>query len=220
MTIASTSWAGANLGAVAYPRKLLGPEEEIVEDLRPHWWYLVKPVLVLVAALAIGIALLAWNNVEVLDWAGGLVVLVALGFFVWKYLEWISTNFTVTTDRVIFRSGVLSKSGIEIPLERINTVFFNQSLFERLIRAGDLIIESAGESGQSHFSDIRNPTLVQAEIYRQMEDNENRKFDRINRPAATLSVPEQIEKLDELRQRGVLSQQEFEAKKADLLGRM
>ena len=205
---------------MAYPRKLLGAEEEIVEDLRPHWWFLVKPVAALVVAIALGVALLAWNNVEVLDWVGGLVVLAALGFFVYRYLQWVSTNFTVTTDRVIYRSGVLSKSGIEIPLERINTVFFNQSLFERMIRAGDLKIESAGESGQSEFADIRNPTQVQAEIYRQMEDNENRKFDRINRPAAALSVPEQIEKLDELRQRGVLSQQEFDAKKADLLGRM
>ncbi len=205
---------------MAYPRKLLGPNEEIVEDLRPHWWFLVKPVLGLVLALGIGIALLAWNNVEVLDWVGGLVVLLALGFFVYKYLQWISTNFTVTTDRVIYRSGVLTKSGIEIPLERVNTVFFNQTIFERMIRAGDLAIESAGETGRSEFSDIRNPTLVQAEIYKQMEDNENRKFDRINRPAAELSVVEQIDKLDELRQRGVLSQQEFDAKKADLLGRM
>jgi len=205
---------------VAYPRKLLGPEEEIVKDLRPHWWYLVKPVLALVVAIAVGVALLAWNDVEVLDWVGGFVVLLALGFFVYKYLQWVSTNFTVTTDRVIYRSGVLSKSGIEIPLERINTVFFNQSIFERMIRAGDLAIESAGETGRSEFSDIRHPTLVQAEIYKQMEDNENRKFDRINRPAATMSIPEQIEKLDELRQRGVLSQQEFDAKKADLLGRM
>jgi uncharacterized membrane protein YdbT with pleckstrin-like domain len=205
---------------VAYPRKLLGPNEEIVEDLRPHWWFLVRPVLGLVITIAIGIALLGWNDVEVLDWVGGILVLLALGYFVYKYVQWISTNFTVTTDRVIYRSGVLTKSGIEIPLERINTVFFNQTIFERLIRAGDLAIESAGETGRSEFSDIRHPTLVQAEIYKQMEDNENRKFDRINRPAAELSVVEQIEKLDELRQRGVLSQQEFDAKKADLLGRM
>ena len=205
---------------MAYPRKLLGPNEEIVEDLRPHWWFLVRPVLGLVIAIAIGIALLGWNDVEVLDWVGGILVLLSLGYFVYKYLQWISTNFTVTTDRVIYRSGVLTKSGIEIPLERINTVFFNQTIFERLIRAGDLAIESAGETGRSEFSDIRHPTLVQAEIYKQMEDNENRKFDRINRPAAELSVVEQIEKLDELRQRGVLSQQEFDAKKADLLGRM
>ena len=94
---------------MAYPRKLLGPEEEIVEDLRPHWWYLVKPVLALVVAIAVGVALLAWNDVEVLDWVGGFVVLLALGFFVYKYLQWVSTNFTVTTDRVIYRSGVLSK---------------------------------------------------------------------------------------------------------------
>jgi len=117
---------------------------------------------------------------------------------------------------------VLAKHGIEIPLERVNTVFFSQSVFERIVGSGDLVIESAGEMGRQDFSNVRKPSAVQNEIHRQMEDNENRKFDRRGPqvPAAGPSIPEQIQQLDALRQQGVLTDAEFQAKKADLLDRM
>ncbi len=91
-----------------------------------------------------------------------------------RYLRWATTHFVLTTDRLIFRSGVLSKLSREIPLERVNDVTFSQSLWERLIGAGDLFIESAGERGQSVFQDIPKPEAVQVEIYRQMEANGQR----------------------------------------------
>ena len=104
----------------------------------------------------------------------------------WTYLKWVTTNFVITTDRLIYRHGVLSKHGIEIPLERVNTVFFSQSILERMVGSGDLVIESAGELGRQNFSNVRKPSAVQNEIHKQMEANENRKFDRVNaapRPA-------------------------------------
>jgi len=131
---------------------------------------------------------------------------------------------------VISRTGIVSKEGIEIPLDRINTVFFNQSIFERMIGAGDLGIESAGEGGRQEFSDIRKPSLVQNEIYRQVEGLEDRRLRRLGEaasasapaaaPAPELSIPEQIEKLDQLRRQGVVTDEEFEAKKRELLDRM
>jgi uncharacterized membrane protein YdbT with pleckstrin-like domain len=137
----------------------------------------------------------------------------------------------VTTERVISRAGVVAKQGIEIPLDRINTVFFNQTLFERLIGAGDLGIESAGEGGRQTFTNIRKPNLVQNEIYRQKEGYEGRRLRKLSstvtgaeRPAESAppvaSIPEQIEKLDQLRRQGVLTDQEFETKKRELLDRM
>ena len=115
----------------------------------------------------------------------------------------------------------------EIPLERINTVFFRQSLFERLLGAGELVVESAGEMGQQAFGNVRKPLNVQNEIYRQMEGNENRKFDRVGRnlgagggEPSSLSIPDQIERLADLRSKGIISDAEFEAKKTDLLKRM
>ncbi len=86
-----------------------------------------------------------------------------------KYLEWNFTHFVVTDDRVIYRTGVLAKRGVEIPMERINNINFHQGMFERFIGAGDLDIESAGKDGQSHFDDVWHPDGVQQELYRQME---------------------------------------------------
>ena len=205
-----------------YPQKLLNDSESVVLDLRPHWWFLVPRLALQLLVLAVALMVLVRVDNSAVQILMGIGVLVALVYFGLRYAEWATTNFVVTTDRVIYRSGVLAKSGIEIPLERINTVVFKQRLFERMLGAGDLEIESAGDT-PSHFSDIRKPDVVQAEIYRQMEANENRKFDRLGghveklNMGATLSVAEQLEKLEDLRAKGVISDEEFQAHKADLL---
>ena len=79
----------------------------------------------------------------------------------YRYLTWATINFVITSDRVIYRSGLIAKHGIEIPLERVNNVSFRQGIFERMIGAGDLLIESGGEDGQQRFTDIRDPERVQ-----------------------------------------------------------
>jgi uncharacterized membrane protein YdbT with pleckstrin-like domain len=224
---------------VAFPRKLLHGNEEIVLDLRPHPWFLAEPFFAVFGAVILGGLVIAYINGsgfvwDVLRWGGVGLLAVCLVWFVIRYLKWITTNFVVTTDRLIFRSGLIAKQGVEIPLERINTVFFHQGVFERMIGAGDLSIESGGEFGLQKFSDIRKPSEVQNEIYRQMEANENRKFDRIGAnidgtiasatgsaaAAAAASIPEQIERLDDLRRKGLITEDEFAAKKAELLDRM
>jgi uncharacterized membrane protein YdbT with pleckstrin-like domain len=205
---------------VPFSSKLLNQGEDVVLDLHPHWVYFLKSGLVFLAALALGIFLLAigWEGATLA--ASGVLLLIALGWAVFTYLRWVTTNFVVTTDRLIYRHGILSKHGIEIPLERVNTVFFSQSILERMVGSGDLVIESAGEMGRQDFSNVRKPSAVQNEIHKQMEANENRKFDRVAAPRGGDSIPEQIAQLDDLRQRGVLSQAEFEQKKQQLLDRM
>lgn len=222
-----TALSRSSLYYVSYPNEHLHEHEQVVLDLRPHWWFFAKQVFTLVAAIVLGIVVLAFANVQALNLIVGLVIVGALIWFGLRYVVWTTTNFVVTTDRLISRTGVLSRQGIEIPLERINTVFFRQNLFERMIGAGDLEIESASEEGSSVFNDIRRPIDVQNEIYHQMEANENRKFDRVgkNFPAQSVanvpeSIPDQIAKLDELRKRGALSDLEFQQKKEDLLRRM
>lgn len=207
---------------MAFSPDQLNHNEEVVLDLRPHWWFFAKHILAVLAAIIIGIVALAFGAPGWLSLAIGVLILASLVWFGMRYVVWTTTNFVVTTDRLIVRNGVLSREGIEIPLERVNTVFFRQSLFERIIRSGDLTIESASEMGNQKFTDIRRPLNVQNEIYRQMEANENRKFDRVgnNLAPAAPSIPDQIRQLDELRQQGVLSDVEFDAKKRELLDRM
>ncbi len=216
-----------------FPRKLLNAGEEVVIDIRPHWLFLVPSGAAFVAALVLGIAVLMWDPSGALKTIVfvlvGLVLLLALGFFGVRYAKWATTNFVLTGDRIISRHGVLSKSGIEIPLQRVNTVFFKQSVFERMVGAGDLTIESAGERGSETFGDIRRPAEVQREIYVQMEENSNRDYRRMGQYVADAqggagaagagrSVAEELEKLDELRRRGVLDEDEFQRQKAKLLG--
>lgn len=202
-----------------FPRRLLNEEEEIVLDLRPHWWFLSGPAFWAVVATA-ATAVVAMFNLPDWLWLAGLAALgVTLLWLLVRVLRWTTTNFVVTTDRLIFRSGVLAKRGKEIPLERINDISFNQTIFERVLRSGDLLIESGGERGQQHFTDIPKPSRVQNEIYRQIELAQARDADRMA-GRRELSIPEQLEKLDELRQRGVISQAEFDAKKQQLLDRM
>jgi uncharacterized membrane protein YdbT with pleckstrin-like domain len=215
---------------VPFPRKLLNDDEQIVLDLHPHWWFFAPPLLALIGALILGILALATDVHTALQVPVGILVLGLLVWFGWRYLRWITTNFVVTTDRLIYRHGVLSKHGIEIPLDRVNTVFFRQSIFERIVGAGDLVIESASETGRQRFSNVRKPSAVQNEIYRQIEANENRKYDRVGVSAAagtsagqtddTESIPAQIRQLDELRKQGLLTEEEFARKKQQLLDRM
>lgn len=214
---------------MAFDPKLLNNNEEVLLDVRPHWWFIVPQAALVVAAVIVTAVAAALGAPSIVLYILGAAIVGTLLVFGWRYLNWSGVNFVVTTDRLIFRSGVFSKAGIEIPLERINTVFFNTTLFERMVGSGDLTVESAGEGGQQRFDNVRKPQLIQQEIYRAMEINKTQEFSAMAQAhaaasgataQAALSIPEQIEQLDQLRLRGVITEAEFQTKKADLLNRM
>lgn len=205
---------------MAFPSRLLNDGEEIVLDLRPHWSFFALPAIALIASVSLLIALSAARWHEWLQVLAAVITLVALVRFVVRYARWATTNFVVTSDRLIHRRGILAKEGIEIPLERVNTVFFRQSVLERLLRCGELVIESGGERGRQAFSDIPRPSSVQNDIYHQIEGNQGRMSAERDRGSGGLSLVEQLERLERLCRRGVLTRAEFEAEKAQLLERM
>jgi uncharacterized membrane protein YdbT with pleckstrin-like domain len=222
---------------VPYPKKLLNENEEVALDLRPHWWFFSKHIASGIPLFIVVILIIADTHGSVNKWLLLLWAIVAVAWGVWlgfNYLQWNFTHFVVTSDRVIFRTGVLAKRGVEIPMERINNINFHQGMWERVIGAGDLDIESAGKEGQSHFDDVWHPDGVQQELYRQMEANAKKRAGWSNpgmtataatpAPAAggtsAPSVPEQLQQLADLRDRGVITAEEFETKKAQLLERM
>lgn len=175
-------------------------------------------MIALSLAVLIVIAVVAWQ----FAWIGLLCLFIALLGSTGRYLHWRCTDFVVTTDRIAIRQGVLSKHGIEIPLDRVMNISYHQALWERILGTGDLVVESAGESGHQFFSDVANPSGVQNLIYRQAEAYQDRNAS--HGLAASMpvpdSIPEQIEKLAELRRRGILSESEFRSKKQELLDRM
>ena len=204
-----------------FPKKNLNANETIALDMHPHWWYFAEPAWSLLGSIILGIVVLAKTDAGTSARKGlGVLALVLLvGTAIWlviRYMKWLTTNFVITSNRLIFRQGVVGKSGVEIPLERVNNVNFNQSVFERILGAGDLLIESGGEDGQQRFTDIRHPAQVQNLIHAQMEGHFQRRAGYAAAP--TGDVSEQLQRLEGMLQRGTLTQEEFDIQKTRLLG--
>lgn len=209
---------------MAFPRKLLIPGEQLVLELRPH------PVALGLAALGtIGALVLAgWLSTKVFDdgvmqsivWIALIVFLVL--YPLRKLVWWLTSDFVVTSSRVIHREGFIAKRSMEIPLDKINDVRFEQGIFERMVGAGTLVIQSASESGRNEFKFIRHPEEVQRTIYHESEADQTRTVQRATPPpSASSGAPStttELERLADLRARGVLTEEEFQAQKARILG--
>jgi uncharacterized membrane protein YdbT with pleckstrin-like domain len=204
---------------VSFPTKLLNEGEEVVLDLHPHWWFLTAPVVAVLVTLMTTVV--SWNAPapKPLTYALTAVTVLAVLWLLIRYFRWATTSLVLTNHRLVHRSGVLAKSGREIPLDHINDISYRQRIFERLIGAGDVVIESAGQRSQEVFEDLPHPGRIQNEIYRQIEAGKERLAER-SAGRHELSIPEQIEKLDELCRRGVITRAEFDAKKAQMLDRL
>lgn len=200
------------------PRKLLNDYETVAVDLHPHWWYFAPPAATLAGSIILAIIVklrLDGDAERALSVVLLAVIVLSAIWLLIRYIKWANTNFAVTSHRLIYREGVLTKMSVEIPLERVNNVNFHQSIFERIIGAGDLLIESAGESGRQRFADIRNPTRVQSLIHAQIEGKNDRTRAA---PAPGVDIADQLERLEALRDRGSISDDEFEEQKRRLLG--
>jgi membrane protein YdbS with pleckstrin-like domain len=205
-----------------FPRRLLIPDEQLVLDLRPHPIALVMPAVVIIVAFVAAILLGASTTIDWLWWA--LFVLVVVLYPVPKLIAWLTSNFAVTSDRVIHRQGFIAKRSMEIPLEAINDVRFEQGILDRIVGAGTLVISSASEFGRNSFDNIRNPEGVQKVIYEQGEANKKRMYQGSAGgqgspppPPTAPSATTELERLAKLRAEGVLSEEEFQAQKAKIL---
>ncbi len=224
-----------------YPRHLINEGETVALDLHPHWWYFSKHILTgipLFVAL-LGVIALQGNSSNtlkaVVGWGWAILALLWVAWLAIKYVQWQYTHFVVTDDRVIFRTGMLSKHGVEIPLERINNINFHQGIWERIIGAGTLDVQSAGEEGTSQFTDVRHPDGVQQEIYRQMETSGTADAGAgagaIGEAVAKAlrdqagsgggaGLSAKIEELAKLRDQGYITPDEYERRKDALLDKM
>jgi len=164
---------------VAFPSRLLVDDEQVVLDLHPHWKQLLLPSLLLPVVVGVASYLLflvpAGSVRAPLRWAiVAIAVLVLLRFTFWPWVRWQTTNYVLTTRRIVIRRGVLARSGRDIPLTRVNDVSFHHSLLERMLRCGTLTIESAGEHGQVVLPEVPDVEMVQREVYRYVEEESRR----------------------------------------------
>ncbi|MGY4710216.1 PH domain-containing protein [Mycolicibacterium sp. CBM1] len=163
---------------MGYPDNVLAGDEQVVLHRHPHWKRLVGPVLVLLVSTAVAAFVAALINTTTWDPTAKKVLfgvvaaiwVILVGWLtLWRFLSWLTTHFVITDRRVMFRHGLLTRSGIDIPLARINSVEFRHGLLDRMLRTGTLVIESASQD-PLEFHDIPRVERVHSLLYHEVFD--------------------------------------------------
>lgn len=160
---------------MGYPEEVLAPDEELILHTHPHWKMLLGPIATLVVATAVAGFLggLVWRAVDPGIRSVLLIVILAvwLALLAWRcvgpVLSWKTTHFIVTDRRVLVREGIVTHSGIDIPMSRISSVQFRHGLIDRMFGTGELIIGSSSEE-PLEYADIPRVEQVHALLYHQV----------------------------------------------------
>jgi uncharacterized membrane protein YdbT with pleckstrin-like domain len=206
-----------------YLQSLLGEQEKIILSTHQHWFVLFKSILfkiivtiiIAAAVTVVWLFLLSKNPLAVL---GYLILLIPLVSLLHDFLLWINQDYIVTNMRVIQLSGIVNKNVTDSSLEKVNDVKMSQSFWGRIFDFGDVEILTGSELGVNLFKTIGNPVRFKTSMLNAKEKLEG----RFVQPdiVASPDVPALIEKLDKLRQQGIISESEFQNKKSDLLRKM
>jgi len=214
---------------------------------------LILPITAMILVAGIWGALMWFrNDSNFADiWTGLMWILffvVIAGWLIYPILRWYFQHFILTDRRLVLHEGILSKRSIDLPLDQVNDIRFKQNPFERVLRYGDIVIESAAEYGQQPFTNIGNPEEIKKLILQQRHILEEEQARRQSRdmaseigkamqtgaapaaPAQTapqpsgkgdeLEVVEGLKKLADLRQSGALSEEEFQRAKKELMDKL
>ncbi len=209
-----------------YVEQLLGQNEEVVLVARQSWVVLLREALLdlVLALIAIGITLVALGLPVLMPfgWLVALLLLFPLGRFVVKFIDWSNREYIVTNRRVIQVEGTINKNVIDSSLEKVNDVRMVQSVVGRMLNYGDVEILTASELGKNLFQRISDPIKFKTAM---LNEKEKLGFDEIpssNAPAAPqpADVPALIASLSALRKEGLITEEEFQKKKAELLARI
>ncbi|GAA4745712.1 PH domain-containing protein [Modestobacter marinus] len=165
---------------MAYPDKVLGADEEVERHLHPHWLTVFWPIvafLVLVGLASFGAAIVPAGDQQGLYRlvVVGVAVVLAVFLVVAPLLRWRTTHYVLTTHRLLYRVGILSRHGRDIGLSRITDVSFRQTLWERLVNSGTVSIETAGEGGPTVFRAVPDSEGVQQLLNQLVEEDADRR---------------------------------------------
>lgn len=207
-----------------YIQNLMGKSEKILLVTRQHWFVLSSTIIAEILIILIIIAI-ATTVAITTPLVGLLAAIIAVGLslipvvsMIRDILIWYNRQYIVTNRRVIQISGVINKNVVDSSLEKVNDVKMSQSFFGRIFDYGNVEILTASELGVNQFQRIGDPVHFKIAM---LNAKEKLGFDENNiRHKSAEDVPSLIAKLDELRKQGIVSEDEFKAKKAELLAKM
>lgn len=227
-----------------YPKKQLLADETIIFDVHHHKVVLIRSLAPALVFLAAWLACLSLVGFFRKGWAllvGALLLAALLGWFCYRLLQWTHANFVLTDRRLVYQSGVLSRRSREIQLSRVTDVSLTQSVPDHLLGGGDLAVLIAGDSRPLPFVSMPRPFKLKAAILQQThtiaggtDDLEHRVARAVakaqptgefaplppERPPVYSEIVDQIDRLDAMRERGTIDEQEFRRAKQVLLDKL
>jgi uncharacterized membrane protein YdbT with pleckstrin-like domain len=216
---------------MGYLEGLMGEKEKIVDKERQHWTLIAGQLVLWVVVSLIILVLTAVLTVATPVDGLALVLLLVLIFPFWKIavalLNWWNEQYVITNRRVIQLEGIINKHSIDSSLEKVNDVVLTQSAVGRMLNYGDLEILTASEMGVNLFRRIAHPVKFKTQMLNQKEglgeldifESKARRTLSEEAPAGR-DIPELIAELDELRKKGLITDEEFHEKKAALLAKI
>lgn len=208
-------------------RTALKKDEKILIIIRQHWIKLALPV---VSWVLLFIALLIFGGLSHL-W-GWIVVMLTAVYPLVEYINWKYNLWCVTNLRVVDESGFFSRHSKESPLDKINNVEFDQSIWGRIFGFGDVDIQTAAEMGETTYNLIHHPKLLKDTITHAQEEYKKAQISsqasqlaeaiKRSNPAGQSGsqqmVGDELGKLFELLQKGAITQEEYITQKNKLMG--
>jgi len=201
-----------------YIQSMLGENERIVLSTRQHWFVLFSAIL---AEITVTLLLVAAVSVAAIYFPlaaiGFVLLFLPLISMLRDILIWTNHEYLVTNRRVIQISGIFNKNVVDSSLEKVNDVKMTQSFFGRMFDYGDVEILTASEIGVNLFKRIGDPVKFKTAM---LNAKEKMGFEGTAIHTQTDNIPAMIAELDELRKKGIVTEAEFQAKKAQLLAKM
>ena len=211
---------------MGYAEKNLAPGETILYRAHYHWVFYRFAIIVLVLAVLLGLAALRAKNAQAGEEVGRPLAYVALAFVVIGLVGFVARRiragvdeFVVTNRRVIRRVGLAAREVQHAPLEKIQDVTVEQGLFARMLGYGTVIVETASEKGMLVFPAIASPESFRTHVWGQAPAS-GQPGAAVPTPAAAPTPRARLEELESLKQRGLVSQEEYAAKRQEILSHL
>ena len=201
----------------------LKKNEKVILIIRKHWFVLLNPIFLTLFLIIFGVigSLTEYGNYFLIG--GGLTVL----WFIYRILERNNNLWVVTNLRIIDEHGVFSNNSKETPLDKINNISYRQPLLGRIFNYGDIQIQSAAESGATIQKMVERPKILKDTITnyqeRYKQEQIKKQAQRLanavvgQKPSAGVDISEELIKLHDLKEKGIITEEDFQKRKEKIL---